>query len=141
MEKTRHGKYGRSRGRRKNKGESTLCALKRGRSGSQAIGEPRRPHRHNVVTNPTRRTNGEDICVSDGDFDRVGEKKSVVAPPTQTHKGLPIRSWLKAPGTPYDQIVGYLSEDATRTYDALAEIRKWREFLGGPRDNPVDLAV
>jgi hypothetical protein len=80
-------------------------------------------------------------CESDGDFDRVVEKKEVVAPPMQTHKGLPIRSWLKAPGTPYDQIVGFLSEDPTRTYDALAEIRKWSEFLKGLRDNPVDLAV
>ena len=67
-------------------------------------------------------------------------KRGRVTPPTQTHKGLPVQSWLKAPGTPYDQIVGYLSEDPTRTYDALAEMRQWRKFLEGLRDGLVDLA-
>ena len=52
-----------------------------------------------------------DPCESDGDFDRV------VAPPTQTHRGLPIRSWLKALGTFCDQIVGFMSEDPTRTHN------------------------
>jgi hypothetical protein len=68
-------------------------------------------------------------------------RKNVVAPPTQTHKGLPVRSWLRAPGTPYNQMVRYLSEDPTRADDALAEVRKWRKFLEGLHDDPVDLAV
>jgi hypothetical protein len=132
--------------------------------------ESRRPRRHNVGTTPTRRTHEEaeaerqrtpggqrspevvdvsedqdsgderspeavDQCESDGDFDKV------VAPPTQTHRGLPIRSWMKAPGTPHDQIVEFMSEDLTRAHDTLAEIRKWRVFLEGLRDNPIDLAA
>ena len=68
-------------------------------------------------------------------------RKNVVAPPTQTHKGLPVRSWLRAPGTPYNQMVRYLSEDPTRADDALAEVRKWRKFLKGLRNDPVDLAI
>ena len=59
----------------------------------------------------------------------------------QTYKWLPIASWLEAPETPYDQIVEFLSEDPMRTHDALAEIRKWRGFLVGLRDNPVDLKI
>ena len=72
---------------------------------------------------------------------QVGKRKGVVAPLTQTHKGLPIWSWVRAPGTPYNQIVGYLSEDPTRRYNALAEMRKWGEFLEGLQDSPVDLVV
>ena len=93
-----------------------------------------------------------DAHKSDGDSDRVEDKKTVVAlqvvekekvvaPPVQSHKGLPILLWLKAPGTPYDQLVEFLSEDPTRTHYAQAEISKWREFLGKLRDNPVDLTV
>jgi hypothetical protein len=38
-------------------------------------------------------------------------------------------------------VVRFLSEDPTRTHGVLAEIEKWRGFVRGLQDNPVDLAV
>ena len=38
-------------------------------------------------------------------------------------------------------MVRFLSEDPTRTHGVLAEIEKWRGFVRGLQDNPVDLAV
>jgi hypothetical protein len=70
-----------------------------------------RPRRYDDITTSPRKTHGV-------------ERENAVVPPTQTHKGLPTRSWLKASGTPKDRVVGFLSEDPTRTYDALAEIKK-----------------
>ena len=96
------------RGRRE---DSTPRARKRDRSGSQATVEPRRLCRYDDITTSPRKTHGV-------------ERENAVVPPTQTHKGLPTRSWLKASGTPKDRVVGFLSEDPTRTYDALAEIKK-----------------
>ena len=103
-------------------------ARKRDCSGSQATVEQCRPRWYDNTTTSPRKTNGV-------------ERKNAVVPTMQTHKGLPTRSWLKASGLPHERGVGFLSEDPTRTYDALAEIKKWREFLEGLRDNPVDLAV
>jgi hypothetical protein len=52
-----------------------------------------------------------------------------------------VQSWLETWGTPHDQVVRFLSEDPTRTHGVLAEIEKWRGFVRGLQDNPVDLAV
>jgi hypothetical protein len=81
-EKTRHGKYGKSRNRRRKQGESTPRGLGRGRSCG--------PCRRDIVTTPMKRVDGEDMCKSVGDLGQVGKRKGVVAPLTQTHKGLPI---------------------------------------------------
>ena len=119
----RRWEYTSPRGRR---GDSTPRARKRDRSESQEIFEPRRPRRHDDTTTPLSKTLG------------VGREDTVILP---THKWLPVQSWLETSGTPHDQVVRFLSEDPTRTHGVLAEIEKWRGFVRGLQDNPVDLAV
>jgi hypothetical protein len=69
------------------------------------------------------------------------KRETVAVPPMQRQEGPSIRSWLEASGPPQNPGVGFLSEDLTKTYGAQAEVKKWREFLKGLRDDPVDLAT
>jgi hypothetical protein len=114
----RRWEYTSPRGRR---GDSTPRARKRDRSESQEIFEPRRPRRHDDTTTPLSKTLG------------VGREDTVILP---THKWLPVQSWLETSGTPHDQVVGFLSEDPTRTHGVLAEIEKWRVFIRGQSGRP-----
>jgi hypothetical protein len=107
--------------------DSTPRAWKRDRSGSQATVEHRRPRRYDDTTTSPRGVHGV-------------KRETVVVPPTQRHEGPSIRLWLEASGPPQNPGVGFLSKDPT-TYGAQAEVKKWREFLKGLRDDPIDLAT